>query len=53
MQTSSAVAAANLILRSAEAALPKQKRNLVVTEFKQAMVACKRRCKTHIEEGPE
>lgn len=50
MQTSNAVSAAHLLLRSAEAALPKQKRNLAVTEFKQAMVARKRRCKAREEE---
>ncbi|GAV72719.1 F-box-like domain-containing protein, partial [Cephalotus follicularis] len=49
MQTSSAVAAAHLLLQSAEAALPKQKRNLAVTQFKHAMVAHKRRCKSRQE----
>lgn len=50
MQTRNAVSAAHLLLQSVEAALPKQKRNLAVTEFKQAMVAHKRRCKAHQEE---
>ncbi|PON96941.1 F-box domain containing protein [Trema orientale] len=50
MQTRNAVSAAHLLLQSAEAALPKQKRNLAVTEFKQAMVAHKRRCKARQEE---
>ncbi|KAF3432909.1 hypothetical protein FNV43_RR24011 [Rhamnella rubrinervis] len=50
MQTSNAVSAAHLLLRGAEAALPKQKRNLAVTEFKQAMVAHKRRRKARQEE---
>ncbi|TYJ07035.1 hypothetical protein E1A91_A12G276100v1 [Gossypium mustelinum] len=53
MQTSSAVAAAHFLLQSAEAAFPKQKKSLVVTEFKQAKVAHKRRSKAHREEkGP-
>ncbi|KAK8521246.1 hypothetical protein V6N13_077365 [Hibiscus sabdariffa] len=53
MQTGSAVAAAHLLLQSAEAAFPKQKKSLVVTEFKQAKVAHKRRSKAHREEkGP-
>ncbi|XVE64307.1 hypothetical protein DITRI_Ditri07aG0090600 [Diplodiscus trichospermus] len=50
MQTGGAVAAAHLLLQSAEATLPKQKKNLVVTEFKQAKVAHKRRSKAHKEE---
>ncbi|XVF53497.1 hypothetical protein PTKIN_Ptkin05aG0103900 [Pterospermum kingtungense] len=50
MQTSGAVAAAHLLLQSAEAALPKQKKSLVVTEFKHAKVAHKRRSKAHKEE---
>ncbi|TYI52988.1 hypothetical protein E1A91_D12G287400v1 [Gossypium mustelinum] len=53
MQTGSAVAAAHFLLQSAEAAFPKQKKSLVVTEFKQAKVAHKRRSKAHREEkGP-
>lgn len=47
MQTQSAVSAVHLLLQSVEAALPKQKRNMAVTEFKQAMVAHKRRSKAH------
>ncbi|XP_015878294.1 F-box protein At5g52880 isoform X1 [Ziziphus jujuba] len=50
MQTCNAVSSAHLLLHSAEAALPKQKRNLAVTEFKHAMVAHKRRSKTRQEE---
>ncbi|XVF12585.1 hypothetical protein REPUB_Repub08aG0131700 [Reevesia pubescens] len=50
IQTCSAVAASHLLLQSAEAALPKQKKSLVVTEFKHAMVALKRRSKAHREE---
>ncbi|GMH08940.1 hypothetical protein Nepgr_010780 [Nepenthes gracilis] len=45
MQTQSAVSAANVLIQSAEAALPKQKRVLAITEFKQAKVAHKRRSK--------
>lgn len=52
MQTQSAVSAAHLLLQSVEAALPKQKKNVAVTEFKHAMVAHKRRCKAHqVEKG--
>lgn len=50
MQTQSAVSAANLLLQSAEAVLPKQKRTQAVTEFKHAKVACKRRSKARQEE---
>ena len=50
MQTQTAVSAANLLLQSAEAAFPKQKRGLAVTEFKHAKVAHKRRCKSGQEE---
>lgn len=50
MQTSGAVAAAHILLQSAEAALPKQKKSSVVTEFKHAKVAHKRRSKAHKEE---
>ncbi|XP_076918139.1 F-box protein At5g52880-like [Bidens hawaiensis] len=42
MQTQSAIAAANTLVQAAESALPKQKKTLAVTEFKQAMVAHKR-----------
>lgn len=52
IQTQSAVSAAHFLLQSAEAALPKQKKNVAVTEFKHAMVAHKRCCKTHqVEKG--
>ncbi|TKY51360.1 F-box protein [Spatholobus suberectus] len=52
VQTQSAVSAAHFLLQSVEAALPKQKKNVAVTEFKHAMVAHKRRCKAHqVEEG--
>jgi hypothetical protein len=51
MQTCTAVSAAHLLHQSAEAALPKQKRNLAVTEFKHAMVAHKRRYKARQEEN--
>lgn len=50
MQTGSAVAAAHFLLQSAEVAFPKQKKSLVVMEFKQAKVAHKRRSKAHREE---
>lgn len=53
MQTRSAVSGAHVLLQSAEASLPKQKKNLVVAEFKQAMVAHKRRCKASREEKGE
>ncbi|CAL5323257.1 unnamed protein product [Camellia sinensis] len=51
MQTQNAVSAANLLIQSAEAVLPKQKKVLAVTEFKHAKVAHKRRCKDRQEEG--
>ncbi|KAL7229845.1 hypothetical protein ACSBR2_008407 [Camellia fascicularis] len=51
MQTQNAVSAANLLIQSAEAVLPKQKKVLSVTEFKHAKVAHKRRCKDRQEEG--
>lgn len=52
MQTENAVSAAHLLLQSVEAALPKQKKNMAVTEFKHAMVAHKRCAKAHqVEEG--
>lgn len=50
MQTRNAVSGAHVLLQSAEATLPKQKKNLAVTEFKQAMIAHKRRCKARKEE---
>ncbi|KAG9448430.1 hypothetical protein H6P81_014558 [Aristolochia fimbriata] len=45
MLTDSGIAAANLLLQSAEVTLPKQKRALAVTDFKHAIIAYKRRCK--------
>lgn len=52
IQTQSAVSAVHFLLQSVEAALPKQKKNVAVTEFKHAMVAHKRRCKAHqVEKG--
>ncbi|KAJ4705920.1 F-box protein [Melia azedarach] len=50
IQTSSAVSATHLLLQSVEAVLPKQKKNLAVTEFKHAKVAHKRRCKARRED---
>ncbi|VVB15718.1 unnamed protein product [Arabis nemorensis] len=50
MNTSAAVSAANLLLKSVEAVLPKQKKNLAIVEFKQAKVALKRRSKSHEED---
>ncbi|KAG8652973.1 hypothetical protein MANES_06G154300v8 [Manihot esculenta] len=50
IQTCSAVSAAHLLLRSAEAVLPKQRKILAVTEFKHSKVAHKRRSKAHQEE---
>ncbi|KAL2540205.1 F-box protein [Abeliophyllum distichum] len=49
MQTQASVSAANFLLQSAEAVLPKQKRALAVTEYKHAVVAYKRRPKSHQE----
>ncbi|XP_074281758.1 F-box protein At5g52880 isoform X1 [Silene latifolia] len=45
MQTQSAVSAASLLIQSAESALPKQKRVLAASEFKQAKISYKRRGK--------
>ncbi|XP_050221881.1 F-box protein At5g52880 isoform X2 [Mercurialis annua] len=50
MQTSGAVSAAHVLLQSAEAVLPKQKKNLAVKEFKNAVVAHKRRLKARRDE---
>lgn len=53
MQTRNAVSEARLLYQSVEASLPKQKKSLGAVEFKQAMIAHKRRCKTRQEEkGP-
>jgi len=52
MQTQSAVSAANLLMQSAAAAFPKQKRVLATTEFKQAKVAHKRLSRTQqVQQG--
>ncbi|KAM7273369.1 hypothetical protein ACFE04_028033 [Oxalis oulophora] len=53
MQTSSAVSAAHLLFQSADAALPKQKRSLAISEFKQAKVALKRNIKARRQEERE
>lgn len=53
MQTSSAASAARLLAQAVEAALPKQKRNSVIVEYKKAMVVHKRRSKAHQEEKGE
>ncbi|XP_010555698.1 PREDICTED: F-box protein At5g52880 [Tarenaya hassleriana] len=50
MQTSAAVSAAQLLLKSVEAVLPKQKRNLAIAELKHSKVAMKRHSKTREEE---
>ncbi|XP_010445317.1 PREDICTED: F-box protein At5g52880-like isoform X1 [Camelina sativa] len=50
VNTSAAVSAANLLLKSVEAVLPKQKKNLAIVEFKQAKVALKRRSKSPEED---
>lgn len=50
MQTQKATAVANMLLRSAEYVLPKQKRVLAVTEYRHAMVACKRRGRAQQDE---
>lgn len=48
--TTRGISAANVLLQAAEAAFPKQKRALAVTEFKHAMVAHKRRSKAPLDE---
>ncbi|EOA13861.1 hypothetical protein CARUB_v10026964mg [Capsella rubella] len=50
INTSAAVSAANILLKSVEAVLPKQKKNLAIVEFKQAKVALTRRSKSHEED---
>lgn len=50
MQTQKATEVANMLLRSAESVLPKQKKVLSVTEYRHAMVACKRRGKVQQDE---
>ncbi|XP_018454647.1 F-box protein At5g52880-like isoform X2 [Raphanus sativus] len=49
MNTSAAISAANLLLKSVESAFPKQKKNVALVQFKQAKVALKRRTKSHDE----
>lgn len=51
MQTRSAVSAAHLLFQSVDATLPKQKKNLAVAEYKNSMVAHKRRTKACQEEN--
>ncbi|KAJ0267234.1 F-box protein [Hirschfeldia incana] len=50
MNTSAAISAANLLLKSVESAFPKQKKNVALVQFKQAKVALKRRTKSHDED---
>ncbi|KAK8944168.1 hypothetical protein KSP39_PZI007534 [Platanthera zijinensis] len=45
------IPAANLLVRAAEAALPKQKKTLASSEFKHSVVAQRRRGKVHQVEG--
>ncbi|KAI4378158.1 hypothetical protein MLD38_015680 [Melastoma candidum] len=49
MKAQSAVSAATLLVQAAEAALPKQKKNLAVSEFKRAKIAYKKHCKIRQE----
>ncbi|KAF7147860.1 hypothetical protein RHSIM_Rhsim03G0195700 [Rhododendron simsii] len=49
MQTQKAISAANLLIQSAEAVLPKQRRVLAATEFRHAKIAHKRCCKDRQE----
>nr|VDD31808.1 unnamed protein product [Brassica oleracea] len=46
MNTTAAVSAANLLVKSVKSAFPKQKKNLAIVQFKQAL---KRRTKSHEE----
>lgn len=50
MKTQSAVSSATLLAQAADAALPKQKKNMVLTEFKHAKIAHKKQSKTRQEE---
>ncbi|XP_031503937.1 F-box protein At5g52880 [Nymphaea colorata] len=53
VHTSRGISSASLLLQAAEAVLPKQKRALTASEYKHAVVACKRRSKhQNDEEGP-
>lgn len=51
VQTGYGISSANVLLQAAEAALPKQKKALAVSEFKHAAVAYKRRSKSQQVEG--
>ncbi|XP_074575789.1 F-box protein At5g52880 [Curcuma longa] len=51
VQTGYGISSANALLQAAEAALPKQKKALAVSEFKHAAVAYKRRSKSQQDEG--
>ncbi|CAH9140903.1 unnamed protein product [Cuscuta epithymum] len=51
MQTQASITAANALLHSVDAVLPKQKRILAAREFKHAMIAHKRRGKAICDEG--
>ncbi|KAI7734130.1 hypothetical protein M8C21_009279 [Ambrosia artemisiifolia] len=48
MQTQSAVSAANTLLQAVDSTLPKQKKTLALTEFKQAIIAHKRSSKPRL-----
>ncbi|XP_019177826.1 PREDICTED: F-box protein At5g52880 [Ipomoea nil] len=53
MQTQASISAANALVQSVEATLPKQKRCIATKEFKHAIIAHKRRAKANCEEqGP-
>ncbi|KAJ6841735.1 F-box protein isoform X1 [Iris pallida] len=51
VQTSQGMSSANVLVQAVEVSLPKQKKSVAVSEFKNAMVAHKRRGKTHQDEG--
>ncbi|KAF9602560.1 hypothetical protein IFM89_029859 [Coptis chinensis] len=55
VETHHGIEAANLLVQAAEFALPKHKKILAVTEFKHAVVACKRRqrAQRHVEGSVE
>ncbi|XP_042389442.1 F-box protein At5g52880-like isoform X4 [Zingiber officinale] len=53
VQTGYGISSANVLLQAAEAALPKQKKAIAVSEFKHAAVAYKRRSKSQQDEGEE
>ncbi|CAH2070189.1 unnamed protein product [Thlaspi arvense] len=50
VNTSAAVSATELLLKSVEAEFPKQKKKLAIVEFKKTKVALKRRSKSHEED---